>query len=281
VPGPRLYGIPATAADVVAVVRRGPSSWCRLGRWDVAAGAYEPGAWLRGALYPQRCDLSPDGRFLAYFALQSSASWELGWTYVAISRLPWLAALAAWGTDGTWTRGIHFVSDPSVRQVEQPDHGSLRYDVLAAGIAITRPASYSVERRRGWTEVEGSPERAEDDLWDERRARALRMRKVCPVDRGVQLEVTGWYAAFRSGEYSHDVAYAVVDRGRTELLSVQWADWARDGNLLVATDAGELQTRSRRDWSRPATVVADLSEEVPKPAAPATEARSWPGGEAV
>ena len=83
------------------MIRRGPTSWCGVGRWDVAAGRYEHGAWLRGRIYPQRCDLSPDGNWLCYFALQSSAGWELGWTYVAVSRLPWLYALAARRTDGT------------------------------------------------------------------------------------------------------------------------------------------------------------------------------------
>ena len=40
---------------------------------DLEAPAYEPGAWLRGTIYPQRCDLSPDGRWFAYFALKASA----------------------------------------------------------------------------------------------------------------------------------------------------------------------------------------------------------------
>jgi hypothetical protein len=64
---------------------------------------------------------------------------------VAISRLPWLHALAAWRTNGTWTRGAHFVGDPAVREVGPPDHGSVPYDRLGAGLAVTRPASYAVE----------------------------------------------------------------------------------------------------------------------------------------
>ena len=61
---PRLFGIPAARAPIVAVLRRGPSDWSHVGRWDVARGLYEPGAWIRSNLYPQRCDLSPDGRLL-------------------------------------------------------------------------------------------------------------------------------------------------------------------------------------------------------------------------
>ena len=32
--GPRIFGIPATGSPVVAVLRRGPSDWCHVGRWD-------------------------------------------------------------------------------------------------------------------------------------------------------------------------------------------------------------------------------------------------------
>jgi hypothetical protein len=93
--GPRIVGIPASRAPVVAVIRRGPSAWDAsrpLGRRNAA---YEPGEWLRGTTYPQRCDVSPDGRWFAYFAMKQAGEWELGATYVAISRLPWLTALAA------------------------------------------------------------------------------------------------------------------------------------------------------------------------------------------
>jgi hypothetical protein len=234
-----LYGIPATAADVVAVVRRGPTNWCRLGRWDVAAGTYETGPWLGGRIYRERCDLSPDGRYFAYFAMKPSATWELGWTYIAISRLPQLTALAAWGTGGTWTRGIHFVDDPAVWEVSEPEYGALPRD-LQAGIAVTRPAAYAVERRRGWVEAPGSPPRADDDLWDQRRT------NLC-MEKG-PLRVQGR-------------RYSVGD---IELTDVQWADWSRDRRLLVATTAGELQTRDERDWTRSATIVADLSVERPR-----------------
>jgi hypothetical protein len=119
----RVFGIGATAADVVAVLRRGPSGWCHVGRWDIAARRHEPGSWLRGTLYPQRCDLSADGRYLCYFPLKGESTWELGATCIAISRLPWLTARAAWRTSGTWTRGAHFVADADRCDLGPPDAG--------------------------------------------------------------------------------------------------------------------------------------------------------------
>jgi len=67
----------------------------------------------------------PDGRWLAYFTLRGSArpDWPAGDTYIAISRLPWVKALAAWSTCGTWTRGVHFVDDRRVWELGEPDVG--------------------------------------------------------------------------------------------------------------------------------------------------------------
>jgi hypothetical protein len=78
----------------------------------------------RSTIYPQRCDLSPDGRWFAYFALKASAERELGPTYIAISRLPWLTALAAWGIGSTRRRGMQFVQDRAGRRWTSPTWGT-------------------------------------------------------------------------------------------------------------------------------------------------------------
>jgi hypothetical protein len=273
---PRLFGIPALDAPVVAVLRRGPSGWMSVGRWEVSSMTYEQGSWLRGTIYPQRCDLSPDGRWLCYFALKGSARWSLGSTYIAISKLPWLTALAAWATCGTWTSGLHYERDPSVWRVTDPNEGGLAALRGRVGLAVTAPASFLVERRRGWREAEGSPPRDPSDMWDERRVADLTLEKPRPGDHGVKLAVSGEYAAFRSGTRTRAVAYRIVaSEQETPLAGVQWAEWAADGRLLVATHAGELQAREPDDWGRPVAVAASLSLSVPAPTPPPAAARRW------
>ena len=120
---PRIFCIPATRAPVAAVLARGPSDWVRLGRWDLEHDEYEHGAWLAGTVYSQRCDLSADGRWFAYFALKHSSPWDAGSTYIAVSRLPWFTALVAWGTDGTWTSGVRFVDDRERWTLPEPAEG--------------------------------------------------------------------------------------------------------------------------------------------------------------
>lgn len=278
-PPPRVFCIPAARAPIVAVLRRGPSAWSHLGRWDLARLVYEPGAWIRGNLYPQRCDLSPDGRWFCYFTLKASARWKAGGTYVAISRLPWLTALAAWGTCGTWTRGLHFVEDRDVWPVGPPDEGDAAPCRRRFGIVFTRPASFAVERRRGWTEAAGSPPRRASDMWDERRAADLKMEKARPGSEGAtRLRVQGYFAAFResSPARTRPVRYEIIEAGKAlPLEGVQWADWDHEGRLLVATADGKLQVL---DCSKKALAVISevaLGHLTPSPSPPPAEAHQW------
>ncbi|HEV8585181.1 MAG TPA: hypothetical protein VGT02_09455 [Methylomirabilota bacterium] len=270
---PRLFGIPAARAPIVAVLRRGPSDWSHVGRWDVARGAYDAGSWLHANLYPQRCDLSPDGRWLCYFTLRGKAAWRAGTTYVAISRLPWLTALAAWATCGTWTRGAHFTEARGVSTLGAPSEGDVAPCLERFGLAVTRAATFAVERRRGWSETADTPARKPGDAWDE--VRPVTMQKARPkTDGAVRLVVHGHYAAFRSG-LPGETLYAIVETGPERWLEgVQWADWDADGRLLVATEDGRLQIR---DGGDDATVLweHDLAALTPVPAAPPDEARQW------
>jgi len=274
--GPRIFGIPASHAATVAVIRRGPSGWCHVGRWEPDAGTWEAGSWLHGTIYPQRCDLSPDGRWLVYFALKGGARWDIGATYLAVSRLPWLTALVAWGTGGTWTRGLHFVEVRRTWDPGDPDEGDPQPLRRRFGLAGTRAATFAVERRRGWTETADTPQREAGDAWDEQRAERVTLEKPRPGTPATLLLVSGRYAAFRDmGPSWGRPRYALMEERRQPLAGVQWADWDRQGRLLVATDAGELQVRDAPFDGRSASWSLDLARLRPQPIEPPEDARRW------
>jgi hypothetical protein len=211
-----------------------------VGRWDLASGRYESGAWLGGRLFPRRSDLSPDGRLLCYFVHKPSARWEHGETYVAVSKLPWLTALVAVATCGTWTRGYHFTLDGRSE--------------LAASVGLPSPyglgsipaVQFATERRRGWHEAPDSPVRDPKDTWDERRT-ARMMKRQPGGHRILHVESLGWAGGeFGVGQAVDGlrVSYALESDGdRTILDDLQWADWDQDGRLLAATVDGRLQHR--------------------------------------
>jgi hypothetical protein len=269
---PRIYCIPATQASIVAVFRRGPTNWCQVGCWDLEARRYESGAWFHGRIFPRRSDLSPDGRFLCYFAHNPGADWEHGETYVGVSKLPWLTALHALQTCGTWTRGYHFTAH------EDGDHTDDVELPIPYGLRSTAAVQFANERRRGWEEAPDSPRRDPRDMWDERRN--ARMRKCQPGGTGVLcVESIGW----AGGEFGIDQAvdgirasYWLEAEGEIQLLPhIQWADWDREGHLLVATRSGKLQIRHLRGRQSQVRFEADLSLCEPNPVPPPSWVQRW------
>ncbi len=114
-PPPRLHVLLARDAPVGLILRRGPAAWYHLVHWHTGADRFEPGAWFRGRLYEERCDLSPDGELFLYFALQGTrwrTSYKGSWT--AVSRPPWLHALGLWPQGDTWGGGGRFVGTRKV-----------------------------------------------------------------------------------------------------------------------------------------------------------------------
>lgn len=273
-PAPRIYCLAATRAPVVAVFRRGPANWSQVGRWDLAARRYEPGAWLRGRIFPRRSDLSPDGRYLCYFAHKPTARWAHGEAYVAVSKLPWLTALHVFATCGTWTRGYYFSEDHG--GAGRDESGDTRLPI-PYGLRPLPVVQFANERRRGWEEAADSPRRDPSDAWDERRHARLQKRR--PGGGGLLcVERRGGPGAFGAGQAVDGlrVGYWLERDGDVELLDhLQWADWDHEGRLLVATRSGKLQMRSV-DGSRPEILFeADLAHDEPDPVPAPAWARQW------
>ena len=111
---PRLFVIFAESAHEAVIFRRGPARWCHVVRWDTMHDTFFRGAWFKGRIYPEKCDLSPDGRLLLYFAHQGSrvgTNYTTAWT--AISRSPWLTAIGLWPQGTTYGGGGRFTDNRS------------------------------------------------------------------------------------------------------------------------------------------------------------------------
>ena len=112
---PRLSVLLASEAPVGVVLRRGPTKVVRVVIWDRENDKFKPGAWFHGRIYPERSDISPDGRHMIYFAM-GGVAWAIpatGGTWTAISTLPSLKATALWGQGDTWSGGGMFTSNRS------------------------------------------------------------------------------------------------------------------------------------------------------------------------
>ncbi|HKX00012.1 MAG TPA: hypothetical protein VJN43_19880 [Bryobacteraceae bacterium] len=278
-PACRLYVLTAATAASAVVLRRGPSDWWHLLDWNLDTLALTPGAWFHGTLYPRRCDISADGRLFGYFALKMSSGTP-GWpgTYFAVSKVPWLEALAAWETCGTWTWGCRFSGDGDleVRACigKEPFHG--RYPgKFAIGAMSVEWAKRDVsnEIKRGW---QFAP--AGDPLILEHPGRpnpVLKRERPCEEPRLTLGMIHCGVDFSRGGMEGVQVEYFLQQTPEdvTPVPEAAWADWDKNGRLLMATRDGELAvcrchgTEIERIWS------ANLRERTPDP----RPAPSWAG----
>lgn len=64
----RIHAIIARERRRAVVFRRGPSKKVAVIGWNLNTDEFTTGQWFKGRIYEYRCDLSPDGRYLLYFA---------------------------------------------------------------------------------------------------------------------------------------------------------------------------------------------------------------------
>lgn len=180
----RLFVIPARDRPRALIVRRGPAAWYHLILWNTAEDTFEHGAWFRGRIYEERCDLSPDGELFLYFALQGRkwrTSYQGSWT--AVSRPPWLHALVLWPQGHTWGGGGRFVAE---RQAilwtcdleAHPDHPLV-------GLEVSHGSPSSEDRARRSKEWSGTDHAG--NLVYTSKGRLFRKRRTLESSEAVQI----------------------------------------------------------------------------------------------
>jgi hypothetical protein len=107
-PTARVYCLVARTARKAVVFRRGPNRHVRLLTWDLKSDHIDGGQWLKGRIYERRCDLSPDGSLLVYFAAKFRGPVP-SWT--AVSRPPFFSALSFFPKGDCWGGGGLFDDD--------------------------------------------------------------------------------------------------------------------------------------------------------------------------
>ena len=211
-PSPRLTVLLASDAPVGVVFLRARSKLFRIVVWDRTTDTFNPGPWFRGKIYPDRSDVSPDGRHLIYFAM-AGVAWAVpatGGTWTAISRLPSLTATALWGQGDTWGGGGVFTSNDSF-WLEADANTSLIRDNSGLRREASPPAKSRLDRD-GWDNKGTHFEKTIGSNWTLQR-----------------LGQSGGYVLERFGECNLDCSaweWADVDRGRLV--------WAERGCLRTA-----------------------------------------------
>lgn len=288
----RLFFLVAREARTAVVFRRGPAKQVQMLRWDLATDVVVPGQWLSGRLYNERCDVSPDGRLVVYFAGKFKAAMD---TFTAVCRPPYFTALALWPDSGTWGGGGFFVSDRQLilnynHIVELNGGLGIPADFEVGFVTQYRaahPEGETLAQSRGWVliarGVDGEPTPAMRVVF----AEPWVHEKPNPRYPWLALE-RRWLGMFAVNGPSCVYSYRLIERSRRssggpprceELGRRDWAEWDHDGSLLLADGGCLLRRRMSGSWTGSealASVVADLRGHVFHNVVPPDAARVWP-----
>ena len=292
-PQVRLYAILAREANRAVVFRRGPSKRVQLLLWYTDTDAFQEGQWFKGRIYERRCDLSPAGKLLVYFA----ANYKLPYfSWTAVSKPPFLTALALWPKGDCWGGGGLFEKERKIRL----NHGAYQM-TLADGFAV--PSRVRVEqigqwagggeddpimslrlKRDGWKlsqEGESIEHTLEANVYLEFKP-ALVWCKPHALSRGryeLQMHILGLKE--RDGPW-YLIDHVVKDtrNGSTlELPRTEWADWCHSGDLLFAKDGRLFRLGFSDDGVlndlAAAKLLIDLNDRAFTELAAPVEAKQW------
>lgn len=287
----RSYGIVARAARRAVVFRRGPSKRVRLLVWDLKTDTLVAGQWFKGRVYERRCDLTPDGKGLVYFAA-SFRQPLYSWT--ALSKPPFFTAIALWPKGDCWGGGGLFESNLHLRLNHQASRTKLADGfVLPRRFRVTPFGAYSGRgeddpilgarmSRDGWMEsstpssVIESRKRLARFGWSFAPPlvceKTFRLRKGTSASLRIFLHAVGE----RQGRWYVETAELINQTNRVlhAFGRIDWADFDHNGDVIYGKDGClfRLVARSRSFEPR---LIADLNAMEFEPVAPPASARTW------
>lgn len=277
----RLFFILARNADMGVIFRRGPSKWVQIVRWDTAHDTFEPGQWFHGRIYEKRSDLSPDGTKMIYFAQKINRRTledrEYTYAWTAISKPPFLTALALWPKGDCWHGGGRFETDRRVWLNHRPVAAMPHPNHKPQGLKVVdNPQAHGEDDPVFWPRLErdGWKRQQEWDVrWTGRRyltQQPMIHEKPCP-NEPMTLVMTSSIV-----EFAHVVEFTVRHNGeRITLEGAEWADWDQRGRL-VFTRAGKLLTGSVDENSKVREKeLADFNAWLPDNKKTPAWARRW------
>ena len=270
-PSCRLSVLLARAAPVGVIFRRGPAKWVQIIQWDTATNTFTPGQWFHGKIDAERSDLSPDGSKLLYFAIKLNGRTisdpEYGTSWTAISRPPYLTALALWPTGYAWgwtyNGGGLFLSNTEI-WLDLSEDAEAHPNHTPQGLAVRNRK----ENPYGGRELAEDKRRARDGWeriqeWQTEDVPGIGPVTLTPrIDRKQSPHrPQALILTTNTADYKRREAYAVEDGtgAQKPLTGVDWADWDHRGRLVFA-QKGKILTQDADAIGRePPTELIDLN----------------------
>jgi hypothetical protein len=274
----------ASDAPVAIILKRGPTDWVQLIKWDVRTDHFEPGQWLRARVDERSFDVSPDGQLIVYWARANSVRALSAWT--AVSKPPYFTALALWPCS-TYTGGGFFETParvwlavgPGVRL--HPDFEPCPLEVLTAAKELSpRLASIPIRRllRRGWRCLQAADEPIRLGSSKPKavlKALAINQRWEIWEWQSPKGEIIRLLSDFPPLAGLNDVLfYHVLPTGEEQLIDYPVLDWDHRGRM-VRVEGGKVFVAEQQAGKVVEQELVDLNAAEPEPREAPLWARTW------
>ncbi|MFZ1917688.1 MAG: hypothetical protein WAU58_08960 [Terriglobales bacterium] len=268
----------ARSAPIGIVFRRGPTRWVQAIKWNTKNDDFESGQWLHGRVYVGRSDLSPDGSLLIYFAgkfKKSERPEEDSYAWTAISKPPYLTALARWPKGDCWHGGGLFTSAGEVFLNHRPEDAKPDPLHLPRGIRVRPnpeargeddPITIPRMERDGWSFVQW----LDYDFMGRRTKRPAIFEKLSR-----RKKVTLRVEKYHDNLSERWVCYLVNNKGKQIDIGIgTWVDFDQQGRIVFASE-GKLFSVSLRGDEIKLVELADFSDAKPQPLEAPMWATDW------
>ncbi len=258
-----LHAFLAADSPSAILLKRGPGKVSGTFGWDRATDTFHAGQWVRHLIRHEDADLSPDGRFFIHYSDTHLHRKDFP-VYLAISRAPWLKALALWGSE-SWIQGpgpARFFKDLDGRTKlsgwfpQPPSWDSLGFDTVEE-IPATLPWNSDPEarndsmilRRDGWRLARAARTHKENDVFE----KALSHRWFLQLTRRSRSHREG-NKAMRYETFS----LSRPEEGEVLAMPWEWAEWDAPRQRLVWTEDCQLFAAPiHRDGPGPSRLLFD------------------------
>lgn len=238
----RLHVLVARKGNNAIVIRRGPSKQVCTFEWNRKTNTFTQGQWLKKArIFERRSDISANGKYWIYFAMNGRWTSETKGSYTAIARTPWLKALTLYAKGDGWHGGGLFSYDNIYWLNDGYGHEKLQQNSLVKRNADYKPKDnfggeclhvyYNRLQRDGWKLIDRfkTGKSKVNTIFERGVTRGWVLRKIChediphPVGKGVYWD-------------EHELVDKCGDT--VSQPDWEWAEWM--DNAVIFAEFGKL-----------------------------------------
>lgn len=259
----------AHSAPVAVLLRRGPSEWVRMIRWDLRDDSFALGQWFHGKIAAEQCDLSDDGELFLYLARREGRRYwpeDIGPVWTAVSRPPHFSALALWAHPGYEGGGLFKGSRHLLLNIARPCERRANAELPLQVETSGRFSSwFQACLHKGW-QAPDLPGGAESNYhWQMRTRLIKRQGELMLTWQKHQAHRYQWrnhFTLWRSGE-------------PTAIEEADFVDFDCNGRLVMGRQ-GQVLACQRPEENLEWVCLADFSSQQPEPMEPTESAMTWP-----